>query len=300
MDINTLRVFLTSCETLNFTETAKRVYISRQAVSQTIRKLEQELNTTLFLKNKNMLSLTPAGQKLKSEACRLLTEYDRFETSMADYLQNMDRTLEIWVGAGATEELPCDLFTNFSAVHPEILLSVKKGTNTGILEQVRNSDGKVGLIGTLESMLMDFNSLLVKRGEPYVLVNRRHPLAQKSFVTVEDLRDVPVVGHGEEYDFHRNYVSLCLKHGFSPRFSIITVDPEIAIQLVRENRSAAFALESCRLRINPEEIVMLPFVTVPQNEWGIYLVSSKTHPSSTAQQVFADYVRNAVPPSLKR
>lgn len=44
MDINNLRIFLTACETLSFTETAKRVYLSRQAVSQTIRKLEHELN----------------------------------------------------------------------------------------------------------------------------------------------------------------------------------------------------------------------------------------------------------------
>ena len=79
MDINNLRIFLTACETLSFTETAKRVYLSRQAVSQTIRKLEHELNTTLFFKNKNTLSLTPAGQKLQSEAAKLVMQYDHFD-----------------------------------------------------------------------------------------------------------------------------------------------------------------------------------------------------------------------------
>lgn len=295
MDINTLRIFLTACETLSFTETAKRVYLSRQAVSQTIRKLEHELNTTLFLKNKNTLSLTPAGQKLQSEAAKLLMQYDHFETNMASYLQNTEQNLEIWVGAGVGEELPRDIFIKFSAAHPEILLTVKNSTNADILARVKNADGTIGLIGTTEPMISEFEYHLIQRSVPYVLVNRSHPLSQKSSVTVDDLRDLPIVGHGEEYEFHRNYVALCLQHGFSPKFSIISTDPQIAIQLVRENRSVCFALSSCKQLIDPREIAMLPFVSEMKDEWGIYSISDKAHPSSAAQRTFTEYLQANVP-----
>ena len=40
--------FLTVCETMNFTEAAKRLHITQPAVSQHIRFLEKEYNTRLF------------------------------------------------------------------------------------------------------------------------------------------------------------------------------------------------------------------------------------------------------------
>ena len=294
MDINNLRIFLTACETLSFTETAKRVYLSRQAVSQTIRKLEHELNTTLFFKNKNTLSLTPAGQKLQSEAAKLVMQYDRFENNMASYLQSTEQRLEIWVGAGVREELPQDIFTRFSAAHPEILLTVKSGTDADILARVKNADGKIGLIVTTEPMITEFDHQLIQRSVPYVLVNRSHPLSRKPSVTVDDLRELPIVGHGEGYEFHRNYVALCLQRGFTPKFSIISTDPQIAIQLVRENRSVSFALASCKQLIDPKEIAMIPFVSEMQDEWGIYSISDKSRPSSAAQQTFTEYLQTNI------
>ena len=44
--------FLTVCETMNFTEAAKRLNITQPAVSQHIRFLENEYNTQLFLYHK--------------------------------------------------------------------------------------------------------------------------------------------------------------------------------------------------------------------------------------------------------
>ena len=53
--------FLTVCETMNFTEAAKRLHITQPAVSQHIRFLEKEYNTRLFSYCNKQLYLTPAG-----------------------------------------------------------------------------------------------------------------------------------------------------------------------------------------------------------------------------------------------
>ena len=62
--------FLTVCETMNFTEAAKRLHITQPAVSQHIRFLEKKYNTRLFSYCNKQLYLTPAGEILRK---RLMT-----------------------------------------------------------------------------------------------------------------------------------------------------------------------------------------------------------------------------------
>ena len=58
--------FLTVCETMNFTEAAKRLNITQPAVSQHIRFLENEYNTQLFLYHNKQLYITQTGKILTS------------------------------------------------------------------------------------------------------------------------------------------------------------------------------------------------------------------------------------------
>ena len=62
---NNLHIFIIAAETGSLTETAKKLYISQPAVSQAIRKLEEELNVKLFIRNKrSSLVLTDVGREI--------------------------------------------------------------------------------------------------------------------------------------------------------------------------------------------------------------------------------------------
>ncbi|MCF0120660.1 MAG: LysR family transcriptional regulator [Oscillospiraceae bacterium] len=65
-----IRCFLSLAETLNFTETAKRMYMTQQSVSKYIAKLEDSLGFKLFIRTHHYVSMTKAGEnyyKLFSE-----------------------------------------------------------------------------------------------------------------------------------------------------------------------------------------------------------------------------------------
>ena len=59
-----LNVFTVAAETLNFTETAKRLHLTQSSVSQTIKALETQLDTTLFARKGRRIELTDAGRVL--------------------------------------------------------------------------------------------------------------------------------------------------------------------------------------------------------------------------------------------
>jgi DNA-binding transcriptional LysR family regulator len=72
MDIDALRSFLAFVETSSFTRAAKQINRTQSAFSAQMRKLEEELNVTLFQKEGRNLVLTEAGLALRSYAEQLV------------------------------------------------------------------------------------------------------------------------------------------------------------------------------------------------------------------------------------
>lgn len=60
---NKIKTFLTLAEELNYTKTAKRMFMSQQAVSRCVTSLENELNTQLFVRTTRSVELTSAGRQ---------------------------------------------------------------------------------------------------------------------------------------------------------------------------------------------------------------------------------------------
>ena len=56
-----LDTLITVCETKNFTKAGEILSLTQPAVSQHIKRLEEELNTTLFLRKKGELVLSSEG-----------------------------------------------------------------------------------------------------------------------------------------------------------------------------------------------------------------------------------------------
>jgi DNA-binding transcriptional LysR family regulator len=82
VDILHLRYFSSVYETLNFSHSAERLYISRQALRQAIRSIEVELCQPLFVNRSNKLWATRAADTLYQESCEVLRAYRNLENSV--------------------------------------------------------------------------------------------------------------------------------------------------------------------------------------------------------------------------
>ena len=65
IDLNTYKTFYAVAKYESFSKAASELYISQPAVSYSIKKLEEELNTKLFVRLNKGIKLTDAGEKLK-------------------------------------------------------------------------------------------------------------------------------------------------------------------------------------------------------------------------------------------
>lgn len=76
MELRHLRYFAAVAETCHFGQAAAQLHIAQPALSQAIRQLESELDVTLFTRTTRQVSLTPAGEFLRTEAARVLSAID--------------------------------------------------------------------------------------------------------------------------------------------------------------------------------------------------------------------------------
>ena len=83
MDINLARTFLEIVKTGTFIGAAANLHLTQTAVSARIRMLEQQLDRTLFVRNKAGAKLTPAGEQFFRFATSLVQVWDRARASVA-------------------------------------------------------------------------------------------------------------------------------------------------------------------------------------------------------------------------
>jgi DNA-binding transcriptional LysR family regulator len=76
MELRHLRYFVAVAEELHFSRAAERLHVAQPAVSEQVRKLEEELGVRLLNRTKRKVSLTDAGAALLTEARRVLQQLD--------------------------------------------------------------------------------------------------------------------------------------------------------------------------------------------------------------------------------
>lgn len=87
MDENQKKYFRTLCDTKNITKASEALYVSRQALSASVKKMEEELGVSLFVRKKEGVTLTEYGEMLQ----RCLSEQDALWQKMLRRMQEKRR-----------------------------------------------------------------------------------------------------------------------------------------------------------------------------------------------------------------
>src|SRR5699024_1845430 len=130
MDLKDLHVFQTVAELGTITAAAKELNYVQSNVTSRIQKLEQNLNTTLFLRHRKGMSLTPEGRKLMSYSKKILA----LSTEMEKVLQSKTEPAgELHIGTVQTVINLPHILQEYNQKYNQVDLSL----HTGVTEQLR-------------------------------------------------------------------------------------------------------------------------------------------------------------------
>ena len=96
MNIRSIEYFLITAEEMNFTRAAERLYISQQALSSHIKRLEEEYHVQLFAR-KPSLHLTLEGEQMVFYGKQILDSDKKMLAAFSDISTNCRGTLKVGI-----------------------------------------------------------------------------------------------------------------------------------------------------------------------------------------------------------
>jgi DNA-binding transcriptional LysR family regulator len=112
MDVRFLSTFLEVAQTRHFGKAAENLYLTQSAVSARIRLLEEYFNTSLFIRNRNSIQLTSAGEKLIPYA-------ESLSSTLSDARKALNEVDVDYLVCGATPNA-CELFLNDALIQMNV------------------------------------------------------------------------------------------------------------------------------------------------------------------------------------
>lgn len=190
-----LKYFVFLAHTLNFSQAAKKLFISQQALSNHISRLESYYGTILFDRNQPM-TLTPAGKSLLIYAEKLLSLEKETERSLQDIKDFQSGEITIGMTSVRSSVMLPYLLSNYSAVFPQIKIHLYQGSTPQLEKALL--DGKVDLtIGYLVKNTPNVKTELLLN-DPYVLTVPRNIIA-----TVGDGQETALLDKDGVIDIHK-------------------------------------------------------------------------------------------------
>src|SRR6185436_17177836 len=162
-------------------------------ISQTIKKLEDEIGRPLFDRSSRRGVLTDAGRVLADHAERLVNLRQRAMAALDDVRQLRTGRLTI-----AANELTClyllPILHEYRRLYPEIQLTVQRALGSRVPAQVLDYGADFGLV-TFRPDTSALHSIVVYNDELAFVVPPSHPLARRDNVSISELASESFVAH---------------------------------------------------------------------------------------------------------
>ena len=123
-DKNALEVFVIVAQTRNFRLAAEQLGVTRPAISQTLRRLEDRLNLSLMQRTTRTIQLTEAGQRLYAEVAPAINQLNRAISDIAELAAEPRGQLRLAISSIAERMLGGELLASFMAAYPQIELDI--------------------------------------------------------------------------------------------------------------------------------------------------------------------------------
>lgn len=211
MTLQQLKYIITVAEIGTITEAANSLYISQPSLTNAIHELEKEMNIVIFNRTNKGITVSKEGEAFLGYARQVLEQAaileDKYKRGNGGKKQFCVSTQHYSFAVNAF----VDLIKEYG--QDEYDFSLRETQTYEIIEDVAKMRSEIGLL-----FLNDFNEAVLKKilksnelefhelfiAKPHVFISRKHPLAENSIITNEELEEYPYLSfeQGEHNSFY--------------------------------------------------------------------------------------------------
>ena len=272
-----LRYFVAAAEELNLTRAADRLGIPQPALSRQITMLENDLQATLFDRDRRSVALTAAGDALLVAARGLLTAWDETRQTIGDIAATEASVLRIGIHDAVDQDIIAELRGRLRARSPAWQLEVV---------QIDWDDPACGLSDhTTDLALMwlpvpeasRYGHHVVASETRHVALQRLHPLAARDSIRFAELLDQSFIAMPQQAGPLRDFwLAIPQRNGQPPKIAATAHNAEECIDLIATGAGVALVAESSTVYYVRPGLVTVPVSDLPPAELALAWLATDT------------------------
>lgn len=282
MELLQLRYFQTAARLESITLAAEHHTVPQSSMSQTIRRLENDLGgIKLFDRKNGRIYLNEQGRIFLDYVDATLANLDGGIRAVSTVSGKVEGTVRIKVMENHRLVLTC--VPAFLKLYPNVRFSIAHG-------YYEEKDADYDLCISSETSFRHLNESKPLLDERLILaVHEDHPLAKARSIHLSDLKGESLISMPGQSALSRIVTSRCRSLGFEPEISVVCDDPYFVRKYVSENLGIAVTPEiSWRGRFR-DNTKLIPFAEEDMHVCSYILWNSKRYMSSAAR-MFMEYL----------
>lgn len=289
MNIERLACFVDLAETLNFSETAERMYTTQGNISKQIAALEKELQTALFIRKHRKIQLTTSGQIVLLSAKKILDTYQELLSNLREINGQLQNQLVIHGIPSFYRYQAGELIGQFHHEFSQYQLQFQEVETTQLLTDLLENRCQIAVYRSFTPIdHTQFKSIKVDEDSLVVAMHRLHALAHKASLDFRELSKEHFIQLGEGSKYLSIVQEKCKQAGFVPTIDYKGHRLEVLMNLVAKNLGISVVMHKT---IDHPDIVKIPLTEQITSE---ILFVRKNEPGTALLELFWHYLENHV------
>lgn len=198
----------------NFYLAAEQCNVSQSAISQQIKKLEDELGVQLLERHNRTFSLTPAGEHFYRKSLIITSDIKQLVRETRRIADNNNAIIRIGYYKGYYGNELSEAISIFSEKYPTVDVQIVTGSHEELYYAMENDTVDLALNDQRRAFSDAYNNEILAESSLYIELSSRNPLSRLTHLETDDLKNTPCIlvmnqaGQKEEQNYYENIIGL--------------------------------------------------------------------------------------------
>ena len=224
----------------NFTKAARVLGNSQPNITRAMNSLEQQIQSTLFVRTNRGVQLTPEGQRLYTHVSAAMLQLWAAEEELADSTGLTHGSIAIGASETALNIYLLDKLKEFHMKYPGIRLKIYNHSTPQAIEAVKSGMIDFAVVSTPAAVEAPLKEIVLESFQEVLVGGRTFMALGSQEISLWELKNYPLICLGRETMTFQFYNQLFLSYGLelSPDTEVATTDQ--ILPLVRHELGLAF------------------------------------------------------------
>lgn len=288
VDLELYRVFYVVAKNKHMTKASEELHISQPAISQSIKKLEEQLGGILFLRSNKGMQLTEEGKMFYEYVKGALTLINNAENEFTSFKNLSKGEIKIGCSTTLTKLTLIDVLKKFHKEYPNININITNDLTSNLIKNLKI--GKLDFVIFNESNVKE-NSLYLEKIKELKQGFIYNPEFYKDDVTnFEDLNNLPLILQKGESNSRKLLDYIALKNNVKLIPKMEVVSQELITEFTNIGLGVGFAIIDLARR-NYKNLKELK-INKKIPDINIYLATNNSLSLTFASKKFIEYLKN--------